>query len=119
MEKEKKIENELPPLDGSIFIGFNSKSGDFEVYTEVSDLSDASVETLTLILLLFAQGKMNGYIYDSLNAWAEGDEDRKIFNEAISEKYKQYQSILDSFDKIIENDNIIKPSEVFNLKGLK
>lgn len=119
MEEEKKLEDKLPPLDGSIFIGFNSKSGDFEVYTEVSDLSDASVETLTLVLLLLSQGKMNTYIYDALNMWAESDDDRKIFNDSVSQKYKEYQAILDNFDNIKEQDSIIKPSEVFNLKSLK
>ena len=106
-------------LDGSIFIGFNSETGDFEVYTEVTDLSDASVETLSLILLLMSQGKINSYIHDALNIWAEEDKDKKLFNVKIAEKYQQYQEVLNNFNQNKEDNSIVKPSEVFNLKGLK
>lgn len=107
----------LPKYDGYIHIGYNADSGDFEVTTDVKVLSENSAETLALIMIMSAQGKLNEYISEALMLWAEDYEEENKFLKKLIEKYSQYEEIVGKTAETTKSNGLIKPSHVFNFKS--
>lgn len=113
--EELELEHEkyqiVPKNDGFIHFGYNTTSGDFEVLFDTFDLSDNSADTLALILMLLANGKMNTYIGEAMGIWTEDDDAKHDFVKNVLEKIEYYDLLLAEKDE----KPIVRPSQVFNM----
>ena len=106
------IEEEKSDISGRIEILFNSTTGDFSVESEIFELSDETINTLSLLLMHIAAGEIAPFITQALAAWAGIDEEKLDFNIKLVEHIEYINSqVLDFSDK---KDVAVSASEVFN-----
>lgn len=106
------IEEEKSDISGRIEILFNSTTGDFSVESEIFELSDETINTLSLLLMHIAAGEIAPFITQALAAWAGIDEEKLDFNIKLAERIEYINSqVLDFNDK---KDVAVSASEVFN-----
>jgi hypothetical protein len=129
----KKTAEETTEVDeekgcaGKIVIEFTPE-GQFTVITDITDFSDKSVETFSWLLHHIAQGQIVTYMFESLQLWADKDEDKLAYNARIAQALHQIDQLLDAAEQEQgegatnsgdSDENVaISASQVFNLRGL-
>jgi len=116
--EEEVVEEEslVPNVSGSIRLEFDAETGDFGVMVNVEDLSDSCVEIFSLLMVHMANGEIVPFVYESLVGWADGDEEKKDFNEKVGEKIIGYTSEILKEKVSQKNSTAIRASEVFNYR---
>ena len=106
------IEEEKLDTSGRIEILFNSTTGDFSVESEIFELSDETINTLSLLLMHIAAGEIAPFITQAISAWAGIDQEKLDFNIKLAEHIEYINSqVLDFSNK---KDVAVSASEVFN-----
>jgi hypothetical protein len=112
------VPDEYPEIEnsGSITFYWDSKSGDFQVLTEVEDHSESSSEVLGMLLSYISEGHMRGFLIQSLKLWAEGSEDVEKGDEFYINTLKVW-SMMNELEKANDDPEapLISPVDVFRL----
>tara|TARA_R100000306_G_scaffold11486_1_gene13630 strand:+ start:570 stop:998 length:429 start_codon:yes stop_codon:yes gene_type:complete len=95
------------------------EDGDFEVSTDISNLNTPIVDVTAMIFHLINSGLMAEYFIQSLNLWAEDDEQKAFAREVIS-NWKDFYDEANTTENSLTNSKLaVDPSDVFGLKSLK
>jgi hypothetical protein len=110
---EEKTEVDIEFSSGLMKLSWDSETGDFVVDFKIEEVSDASAETVSLLLYYLEKGELNEYILKSLKYRAD-----KIDPEFYAKVILNWAS-LDNQEMERESDmgqqSIIDPSHVFGL----
>lgn len=123
-QKKVQPEDAVVEPSGSVLIEYDSSSGDFTVTSEIQDMSEESISIFSYLIFHISTGELEGFIYESLKAWAEGDDEKMQFNEKLANQMAKLNALVLSMnpqETQQENDTpkvAIRASEVFNLKNL-
>ena len=114
---ESLEESIKPPSSGRIVIDYDSQTGDFQVESQIDDLSNDSVEILALLIFHITKGDLESFIFESLRIWAD-DEDEKIdFNVKVALQTQKLDSMIIDETKVKEKNKVaVSASQVFNFR---
>ncbi|NVM35823.1 MAG: hypothetical protein HWN81_09520 [Candidatus Lokiarchaeota archaeon] len=113
-EEEQEIEQDQQEYySGQILIQFDSETSEFEINTDIKDLSDNSIETLSLFLLHLIQGNLISSVTKSIEEWAAKDQNKLDYNRKVGLYLQMLSNSINS-----KNQVAVSASKVFNFKGL-
>lgn len=113
-EEEQEIEQDQQEYySGQILIQFDSETSEFEINTDIKDLSDNSIETLSLFLLHLIQGNLISSVTKSIEEWAAEDQNKLDYNRKVGLYLQMLSNSINS-----KNQVAVSASKVFNFKGL-
>tara|TARA_R100000306_G_C4265976_1_gene87681 strand:- start:50 stop:478 length:429 start_codon:yes stop_codon:yes gene_type:complete len=95
------------------------EDGDFEVSSDISNLNTPIADVTAMVLHLINSGLMAEYFVQSLNLWAEDDEQKAFAKEVISNWKDLFDEANPTQDTPATSKLAVDPSDVFGLKSLK
>jgi len=110
-EEHSEIEN-----SGSITFSWDSVSGDFEVLTQIEDYGESSSEVLGMLLSYISEGRMKGFLLQSLKLWSMESSDK----DKGEHFYMDVLRVWNMMNEIDEGNSsqespLISPIDVFRL----
>ena len=115
--KKKNVEEKIES-DAQILISIDNQ-GDFTVATHIDKINEEMAEVTGMVLHMVNSGLMADIFLQSLNLWAETDE-QKVFTLKVIESWKGLYDEDPSQSKKTSSKNLaVDPSDVFGLKNLK
>jgi len=121
--KKVKPEEDFPPeklpeedySSGTMKLMWDSATGDFAVDFDISDASDASSDTLALLLFYLQGSELNTFILRSLKY--RDEELPEDFYENVVEKWSGMVNMEEQISRM--GRAVVGASDVFNFKNLK
>lgn len=119
LNQEEMEEEVTRKPSGTILIDFYSDNGDFNVFADVKDTSDNTVDTLSLLLYHMDHGELSAFVLQSLKLWAGEDDEKMEFNAKTLVKIVEYDNLVmesEIKDNEVSEDVAVKASKVFNFR---